>query len=270
MANVNFYSVTPAQYTGLTTKDINALYFLTNGQLYKGDMLINNNVVLIADGEDYPATGATNTFYAKASGECAFWNGTSYTLISRSVMTELEALEDRINETVRLALTSKGIDAVGIIQRTVTEVESTDVTSVGTNAFANCDQLTSIDFPNATYIGGSAFNSCSNLATVNLPKVTTIDGNGFYGCTPLNNVEMPKLSSIETRAFRNCSNLTKIIIGTDISGTCTLSNTDAFSNTPIASGSGYIYVSDDKVDTYKSASNWSTYSAQIKSVNELS
>ena len=31
MANVDFYSVTPAQYTGLTTKDINALYFLTNG-----------------------------------------------------------------------------------------------------------------------------------------------------------------------------------------------------------------------------------------------
>jgi hypothetical protein len=270
MANVNFYSVTPAQYTGLVTKDIGSLYFLTNGQLYKGDMLVSNNVVLIPDGENYPATGATNTFYAKASGECAFWNGSSYTLISRSVMTELEALEDRINETVRLALTSKGIDAVGIIQRTVTEIKSTDVTSVETNAFANCSQLTSVDFPNATYIGGSAFNSCSSLATVNLPKVTYIAGNGFYGCIPLNNVELPKISCIETRAFRNCNSLTKIIIGTEISGTCTLINTDAFSNTPIGSGSGYIYVSDDKVDTYKSASNWSTYSAQIKSVNELS
>lgn len=270
MANVNFIQGSAANFLALATKDTNTLYFLDNGQLYKGDMLLSNNVVLIPDGSDYPVTGVSNTVYAKASGECAFWNGTSYTLISRSVMTELEALEDRINETVRLALTSKGIDAVGIIQRTVTEVKSTDVTSVGTNAFANCSQLTSVDFPNATYIGGSAFNSCSSLATVNLPKVTTIDGNGFYGCTPLNNVELPKVSSIETRAFRNCNSLTKIIIGTEISGTCTLVNTDAFSNTPIASGSGYIYVSDDKVDTYKSASNWSTYSAQIKSVNELS
>ena len=182
-------------------------------------------------------------------------------------MTELEALEDRINATIETALLSRGIDAAGIIQRTVTEVTSSDVTTIGTNAFANCDQLISIDFPNATSVGGSAFNSCSKLETATIPKVTTIEGNGFYGCSKLNNLELPVITSIETRAFRNCSSLTKLVIGG--SSVATLANTDAFSNTPIASGSGYIYVPDSLVSSYQSASSWSTYSAQIKSVNEL-
>ena len=267
MANVNFIQGSAANFLALATKDTNTLYFLDNGQLYKGDMLLSNNVVLIPDGNDYPVTGVSNTVYAKASGECAFWNGTSYTLISRSVMTELEALEDRINATIETALLSRGIDAAGIIQRTVTEVTSSDVTTIGTNAFANCDQLISIDFPNATSVGGSAFNSCSKLETATIPKVTTIEGNGFYGCSKLNNLELPVITSIETRAFRNCSSLTKLVIGG--SSVATLANTDAFSNTPIASGSGYIYVPDSLVSSYQSASSWSTYSAQIKSVNEL-
>lgn len=267
MANVKFIQGSAANFLALATKDMNTLYFLDNGQLYKGDMLLSNNVILIPDGSDYPAIGVTNTVYAKASGECAFWNGTNYTLISRSVMTELEALEDRINATVETALLSKGIDAAGIIQRTVTEVTSNDVTTIGTNAFANCDQLVNVNFPNATTIGGSAFNNCSKLEIATIPKVTNIAGNGFYGCSKLNNLELPVITSIETRGFRNCSSLTKFVIGG--SSVATLVATDAFSNTPIANGSGYIYVPDDLVSNYQSASNWSTYSAQIKSVNEL-
>ena len=113
-------------------------------------------------------------------------------------------------------------------------------------------------------------NACPSLRTVNLPNVTSIGNQVFESCNSLTSIDLPNVISIGNYTFNGCTSLTKIIIGTDISGTCTLVNTKAFSNTPIASGSGYIYVSDDKVDTYKSASNWSTYSAQIKSVNELS
>jgi hypothetical protein len=49
----------------------------------------------------------------------------------------------------------------------------------------------------------------------------------------------------------------------------TLGSTNAFSNTPIASGTGYIYVPDDLVDRYKQATNWSTYASQIKGISEL-
>ena len=42
----------------------------------------------------------------------------------------------------------------------------------------------------------------------------------------------------------------------------------AFYNTPIANGTGYIYVADTLVDSYKTAENWSVYASQIKPLSE--
>lgn len=39
-------------------------------------------------------------------------------------------------------------------------------------------------------------------------------------------------------------------------------------NTPIGHGSGYIYVPDNLVDSYKSASNWNQFSAKIKGISK--
>lgn len=267
MGNVNFIQGSAANFLALANKDANTLYFLDNGQLYKGDMLLSNNVVLIPEGGNYPTTGVSNTVYAKASGECAFWNGTSYTLISHSVMTELEALEDRINATIENALLYGGVDVTGIIQRSVTEVTSKDVSVVGVSAFSNCDQLVSVNFPNATWIDSYAFKSCSNLRTVIIPNVNTITTNGFYGCSRLKDLELPAIVLIETKAFQSCSSLAKLVLSGD--SVAMLTGADAFSNTPIGNGSGYIYVPDSLVSSYKSAPGWSTYSAQIKSINEL-
>ena len=48
----------------------------------------------------------------------------------------------------------------------------------------------------------------------------------------------------------------------------TLSNTNAFSSTPIASGTGYIYVPRALVDSYKAASKWSTYANQFRALED--
>ena len=42
-----------------------------------------------------------------------------------------------------------------------------------------------------------------------------------------------------------------------------------FYNTAIENGTGYIYVPDSLVDSYKTATNWSTYASQIKPISEL-
>ena len=42
-----------------------------------------------------------------------------------------------------------------------------------------------------------------------------------------------------------------------------LSNTSAFNSTPITFGTGYIYAPRALVDSYKAATNWSTYADQI-------
>ena len=46
-------------------------------------------------------------------------------------------------------------------------------------------------------------------------------------------------------------------------------NSNDLKGTTIEKGTGYVYVPDDMIDTYKSATNWSTYASQIKGMSEL-
>ena len=43
---------------------------------------------------------------------------------------------------------------------------------------------------------------------------------------------------------------------------------NVFKNTPIASGTGYIYVPRALVDSYKVATNWATYAAQFRALED--
>ena len=211
--------------------------------------------------EIYPRTSADMVTYGNTTVDAA--------LGGKADVADLSNLETSINTAIADAITSTyGLRSVsGLIDRTIKTISNNEVTSIGTNAFANCDKLTTALFPNVTYIGGSAFNSCSALTTVDFSNVVTIDGNGLYGCSSLTTAEFPKLSRIETRAFRNCG-LTTFILSND--SVATLVAGDAFSNTPISSGTGYIYVPDDLVSSYQSANNWSEYSARFKGLSELS
>ena len=273
MANVNFIQATAQAYTNLVTKDVNTLYFLDNGKVYKGSTLLSNNVVTVADGSDFPSSGAVaGTFYIKSTGECAYYNGTNYILISGFALSELQSLEDRINQTIADTLMAIGqtpTEIDKIVSRTIVTVNNSSITAIGTNAFANCSNLETCILPNATsQVGGSAFNSCSALNTVSLPKVTALQGNAFYGCSNLQEITLPAIINIETRAFRNCSSLTKLVLPGD--RVVSLNANDVFGNTPIASGTGYVYVHPNRLSSYKSATNWNAISAQIKSTEELS
>ena len=167
-----------------------------------------------------------------------------------------------------------------LINRTITELES-DITTVGSYAFSNCTALITVNFPNATSVGGNAFSSCMSLTTVNLPNATSVGMNVLRACYKLTSVNLPNVTSINSAAFENCYSLTKVIIGTNQTTVATLANTNAFnkcyhilgttnsSYNPTGAKDGYIYVPDNLVDSYKSATNWSTYADQIKGISEL-
>lgn len=145
------------------------------------------------------------------------------------------------------------------------------ITSIGTYSFYNCPNLELESLPDGlTSIGNNAFYCCEKMTIKTLPsKLTTIDSYVFQRCTSI--TEMTCLGSITTinsNAFKGCSKLSKFILP-NVTSVPKLSHTNAFSGTPIESGTGYIYVPDTLVDSFKSASNWSTYADQIKSLNEL-
>lgn len=98
----------------------------------------------------------------------------------------------------------------------------------------------------------SMFNNCANLRK--------IDISNFYNSDTSVNPDT-------TYMFSNCSNLEVIII--DNPRVFNISATNTFQNSSIANGTGFVYVPDDLVDTYKSTTNWTTYANQIKGLSEL-
>ena len=89
------------------------------------------------------------------------------------------------------------------------------VTSIGTNAFSYCSDLTSVTIPQSvTSIGYWAFRDCSGLTSVNIPNsVKTIEDGVFFRCSCLTSITIPNsVTSIESDAFNGCSSLTTVTI----------------------------------------------------------
>lgn len=183
-----------------------------------------------------------------------------------------------------------GDDAVcdGIIMRTLTNYADSYITSIGDYALYNCYSLTDIDFPNAESIGLFAFYGCTAMKTINLPSatmignyafynnsalvsidipmVTSIGKSSLYGCNKLTTIDLPSVTSLEAQSFYNCSRLESVILRS--STMCELNNVNAFDNTPIKDGGGFIYVPFELVSVYRNGTNWSAYGQQIRAIEE--
>ena len=132
-----------------------------------------------------------------------------------------------------------------LIDRSLTSINNNRVTSIGINTFNGCASLVSAAFPNVVSAGNNAFSGCASLTSVDLPLLTAANGNAFNGCTSLTNIDLKSVTAIYARAFVGCTNLAILILRAD--QVCTLSDANAFTNTPIANGTGYIYVPDNLV-----------------------
>ena len=149
----------------------------------------------------------------------------------------------------------------------LTSIDLPICTSIDSSTFGECTSLTSINLPVCTSIGSFAFDSCTSLTSINLQVCTSIGYAAFGECTSLTSINLPVCTSIGPSTFENCTTLKSIKL-TNATKICTLSNSDAFNNTPIANKAGYIYVPDELVEQYKKATNWSVYASQIKPLSE--
>lgn len=126
--------------------------------------------------------------------------------------------------------------------------------------------ITELNCNITTSIRQQAFRACSALASVNFPSVTSVALGAFWNCTALAKADFSSAVAFANNAFYGCSSLTALILrSTD--AVCTVSGTP-FASSAIASGTGYIYVPAALVDTYKAASGWNTYAAQIRALED--
>lgn len=140
------------------------------------------------------------------------------------------------------------------------------LTTLGRNGF-NSTGLESINLPLCTKLGIASFSQTNKLVVATLPLVTLLEGSCF-SYSSVQKIDTSSVISIGAYAFGGAQQLDTLILRN--SSVCTLANsTNTFTNTKIAAGTGYIYVPDNLVDSYKTATNWVTFANQIKPISEL-
>lgn len=98
------------------------------------------------------------------------------------------------------------------------EVPST-TESIGYEAFAYCDKITSITIPDSvTNIQQRAFYSCGSLSSVTLGSgISVIDQWTFAYCDSLTSITIPdSVTSIGSSAFISCASLVSVTIGSGV------------------------------------------------------
>lgn len=214
---------------------------------------------------DYIIDGAILTDIADATREKT---GNTEPIVPENIAEMLRNVEGDYERGYAEGYEKGDSNMDGILTRQATTISNDRITYLGMEVFRNYDSLAIADFPNVTSTGVNIFYACYALHTVNLPSLISISTNMFGYSSLLKRLDFPSVESIDTGAFSGCSRLVTLILR-KADTVCTLKNVNAFNNTPIAKGTGYIYVPDGLVEQYKAATNWSTYANQIKPISEL-
>ena len=93
------------------------------------------------------------------------------------------------------------------------------VTSLGTECFKGCSDLTSVTIPSSvTSLGTECFKGCSDLTSVTIPSsVTSLGESCFRDCSGLTSITIPSsVTSLGVCCFRDCSGLTSITIPSSV------------------------------------------------------
>ena len=197
------------------------------------------------------------------------------------------------------SLTSIGNDAFRDCTSLVTAsgLGDTQLTSIGGSAFNGCSALTEIAFPaSLTSIGNSAFSKTVIYGEFTFENLQTLGSRAFEN-TKVSKMKFPSLVSSEASSnfegiFSYCTNLVLV----DIGDKCTTIKSNSFGRFVGTSGNditfiiraitppeladrlistqwvrakiGVIYVPDESLEAYKTATNWSYYADILKPLSE--
>lgn len=138
-------------------------------------------------------------------------------LYSNTNKTELVGyLGNASSVTIPSTVTTIGNEAFKNCQTITSLTVPSSVTTIGTEAFAGCTGLTTMDLSGTgiTVLNASVFNQCSNITSITLPStVTSIDSYAFQYCYELTTLNVPNsVTTIGASAFAYCRKLTTLTI----------------------------------------------------------
>ena len=229
--------------------------------------------------------GSSGSLYNYSLLKC--YLGSTVTSIGNNAISSCDSITSVV---IPESVTSIGNYAISSCRSLTSVVIPESVTSIGNYAFNNCFSLTSVVIPesvtsienktfyycysltsvvipeNVTSIGNEVFSYCYSLTSVVIPEsVTSVGDSAFSYCHSITSVIIPEnVTSIGSSAFSSCRSIKHYVL--ECSSVPTLSNTNAFSNiNKVAT----IWVKDELVEEYKSATNWSTYATYIKPISAM-
>ena len=224
--------------------------------------------------------GARANYLSEILSLCKNVTDTSY-MFTRWINSSLPSSLDLSNFDTSLVTTMYGMfnSAKQISELNLSNWDLTNVLTIS-GMFAGMPNITSLDvssWKNTAKIKAmnNTFSSMLRINNINFGNFDTSSATNmsymFYNCPQLIKADISSFTSEKltnnSYMFNNCAKLTTLIINN--SSLFKMTNTDMLQGTPIASGTGYVYVPDNMVETYKTATNWSAYADQIKGMSEL-
>jgi len=149
---------------------------------------------------------------------------------------------------------------------------SEGVTTIGSRAFYHCEKLATVSLPSTLKsLGDGVFEDCQKLTTINLPSgLTTIGQSVFEDCRLLNAISIPStVNSIGQKAFKNCSALPSIefpegitTIGVECCYNCTSLTDVKLPATLLTIGQNAFYMSNNITTITSKATNPPSWSGE--------
>jgi hypothetical protein len=160
----------------------------------------------------------------------------------------------------------------------LTEIElNNNISSIGNGFLKGATGLTELVIGNVGTIGYRFLQDCTNLIRFKMGNCTSLNMGGStngYSFQNVNNLKIADFGDVVFSGghatggtFKNATNF-KALVLRKTDGVCTLGSANAFLWLKNNVTGWYIYVPDALVDTYKGASNWSTFADYFKPLSE--
>lgn len=162
------------------------------------------NATLIGDRAFYNCINLRNPFLGElvSVGSYAFYNVCSnhYLLYERTFQLDIKNLTH--------------IAEGAFMNSAISGVELGKVSSIGKNAFSECNALVSVKIENLDDMPDGAFKGSVSLADVEILKLSYVPTGAFSLCENLKSVKIPDAQFINSNAFADCTSLAEV----DLSG----------------------------------------------------